>query len=76
MGSRSPRRCVRLDPLGRLVAPVSSWIGYYFVEGMVASGAFNIADWLRGDGGAVENLVDFGIDVGLSFVWLGLDAVG
>ena len=49
--------------------------GYIFVEGMVASGAFNIADWLRGDGGAVENLVDFGIDVGLSFVWLGLDAL-
>ena len=48
---------------------------YFFVEGMVASGAFNIADWLRGDGGAVENLVDFGIDVGLAFVWLGIDAL-
>ena len=46
---------------------------YRFGEGMVASGAFNIADWLRGDGGVVENLVDFGIDVGLAFIWLGID---
>ena len=46
---------------------------YTFVEGKVASGAFNIADWLRGDGGVVENLVDFGIDVGLAFIWLGID---
>ena len=46
---------------------------YNFFESMVASGVFNFTDWLRGDGGAVENLVDFGIDVGLAFVWLGLD---
>ena len=49
--------------------------GYFFVEGLVASGVFNFTDWLRGDGGVVENLVDFGIDVGLAFVWLGLDAL-
>jgi hypothetical protein len=46
---------------------------YNFFESMVASGVFNFTDWLRGDGGVLENLVDFGIDVGLAFVWLGLD---
>jgi hypothetical protein len=60
------------------------WVGWFagqimvfynFFEGMIASGVFNFTDWLRGDGGAVENLVDFGIDVGLAFVWLGLDEV-
>jgi hypothetical protein len=48
-------------------------IFYHFFESMVASGVFNFTDWLRGQGGVVENLVDFGIDVGLAFVWLGLD---
>jgi hypothetical protein len=48
---------------------------YNFFESMVASGVFNFTDWLRGDGGVVENLVDFGVDVGLAFVWLGLDEV-
>jgi hypothetical protein len=46
---------------------------YNFGESIVASGVFNFTDWLRGDGGIVENLVDFGVDVGLAFVWLGLD---
>ena len=49
--------------------------GYFFGEGLVASGVFNFTDWLRGNGGIVENLVDFGVDVGLAFVWLGLDAL-
>ena len=49
--------------------------GYFFGESLVASGVFNFTDWLRGDGGVVENLVDFGIDVGLAFVWLGIDAL-
>ncbi len=48
---------------------------YTFGEGMVASGVFNITDFLRGNGGVIENVVDFGIDVGLAFVWLGLDEV-
>jgi hypothetical protein len=48
---------------------------YNFFESMVASGVFNFTDWLRGDGGVLENLVDFGVDVGLAFVWLGLDEV-
>lgn len=48
---------------------------YNFGESMVASGVFNFTDWLRGDGGIAENLVDFGVDVGLAFVWLGLDEV-
>ena len=46
---------------------------YHFFESTVASGVFNFTDWLRGQGGIVENLVDFGVDVGLAFVWLGLD---
>jgi hypothetical protein len=46
---------------------------YNFGESIVASGVFNFTDWLRGNGGIVENLVDFGVDVGLAFVWLGLD---
>ena len=49
--------------------------GYFFVEGLVASGVFNFTDWLRGNGGFAENLVDFGYDVGLAFIWLGLDAL-
>ena len=37
---------------------------YFFGESLVASVVFNFTDWLRGNGGFVENLVDFGIDVG------------
>jgi hypothetical protein len=48
---------------------------YNFFEGMINSGVFNVTDWLRGDGGIAANLVDFGIDVGLAFIWLGLDEV-
>jgi hypothetical protein len=48
---------------------------YNFGQSIVASGVFNFTDFLRGDGGLVENVVDFGIDVGLAFVWLGLDEV-
>lgn len=61
--------------------PYAGWFaglimdGYFFGESLVASGVFNFTDWLRGNGGVVENLVDFGIDVGLAFVWLGLDAL-
>lgn len=50
--------------------------GYFFGESIVASAVFNFTDFLRGDGGIVENLVDFGVDVGLAFVWLGIDVVG
>lgn len=46
---------------------------YRFGEGMVASGVFNFTDWLRGDEGAIPNLVDFGLDVGRAFIWLGID---
>jgi hypothetical protein len=46
---------------------------YEFGESIVASGVFNFTDCLRGQGGAIENLVDFGIDVGLAFIWLGID---
>lgn len=49
--------------------------GYFFGESIVASAVFNFTDFLRGDGGLGENLVDFGVDVGLAFVWLGLDVV-
>ena len=48
---------------------------YNFGESIVASGVFNFTDWLRGNGGIIENVVDFGVDVGLAFVWLGLDEV-
>lgn len=48
---------------------------YDFGESIVASGVYNFTDFLRGDGGIISNLVDFGIDVGLAFVWLGLDEV-
>ena len=46
---------------------------YDFGQRIVASGVFNFTDWLRGQGGVIENLIDFGIDVGLAFVWLGID---
>jgi hypothetical protein len=47
--------------------------GYNFGESLVASGVFNITDFLRGDGGIINNLVDFGVDVAYAFVWLGID---
>ncbi|MFN3004293.1 hypothetical protein ACK12G_13640 [Mycolicibacterium wolinskyi] len=47
--------------------------GYNFGNSLVASAVFNFTDWLRGDGGIAQNLVDFGVDVALSFVWLGID---
>lgn len=47
--------------------------GYNFGQSIVASGVFNFTDWLRGDGGIATNLVDFGVDVALAFVWLGID---
>jgi hypothetical protein len=49
--------------------------GYFFGESIVASAVFNFTDFLRGDGGIIENLADFGVDVGLAFVWLGLDTL-
>ena len=45
----------------------------HFGEGIVASGVFNFTDWLRGQGGVIENLVDSGLDVGAAFIWLGID---
>lgn len=48
---------------------------YTFGESLVASGVFNFTDWLRGDGGIIQNLADFGADAALSVVWLGLDIV-
>ena len=50
--------------------------GYFFGESIVASAVFNFTDFLRGDGSFIENLVDFGVDVGLAFVWLGIDVAG
>jgi hypothetical protein len=47
--------------------------GYNFGQSIVASAVFNTTDWLRGNGTFLTNLVDFGVDVGLAFVWLGID---
>jgi uncharacterized protein YoxC len=47
--------------------------GYNFGQSLIASGVFNFTDWLRGNGSIVTNLVDFGVDVGLAFIWLGID---
>ncbi|OMC35021.1 hypothetical protein A5740_08480 [Mycobacterium sp. GA-1841] len=49
--------------------------GYTFGESLVASGVYNFTDWLRGDGGIVTNLADFGVDAVLAVAWLGLDVV-
>ncbi|WP_142254158.1 hypothetical protein [Mycobacterium sp. NS-7484] len=49
--------------------------GYTFGESLVASGVYNFTDWLRGDGGIVTNLADFGADAVLAVAWLGLDVV-
>jgi hypothetical protein len=46
---------------------------YNFGQSLVASGVFNFTDWLRGNGGVVDNLVDFGVDTFWSFVYLGID---
>lgn len=50
--------------------------GYNFGEALVASAVFNFTDWLRGDGGIIANVVDFGVDVAVAAVWLGIDVVG
>ena len=65
-----------MDPLGRLVAPSDHGIFYYFGESIVASVIFNIADWLRGNGGFVENVLDFGVDVGIGIRLAGTRRVG
>ena len=68
---------VAADVLGWV--PYVGWLSgqimvfYTFGEGNVQSGVFNFTDWLRGQGGVIENVVDFGIDVGLAFIWLGID---
>ena len=70
MGSRSPQRWCDGSPMPAGLSGLTR-NGYFFGESLVASGVFNFTDWLRGEGGVVENLVDFGVDVGLAFVWLG-----
>lgn len=61
---------------------VGGWAGgllmdaYTFGESLVASGVFNFTDWLRGDGGIIQNLADFGADAVLAVAWLGIDVVG
>lgn len=49
--------------------------GYNFGQSIAASAVFNFTDFLRGDGGIVTNLADFGVDVALSFAWLAIDVV-
>lgn len=61
---------------------VGGWAGgllmdaYNFGQSLVASGVFNFTDWLRGDGGIIQNLADFGVDAVLAVAWLGIDVVG
>lgn len=60
---------------------VGGWAGgllmdaYNFGQSLVASGVFNFTDWLRGDGGIIQNLADFGVDAVLAVAWLGIDVV-
>lgn len=61
---------------------VGGWAGgllmdaYNFGQSLVASGVYNFTDWLRGDGGIIQNLADFGVDAVLAVAWLGIDVVG
>ncbi|WP_135457357.1 hypothetical protein [Mycobacterium sp. DL99] len=61
---------------------VGGWAGgllmdaYNFGQSLVASGVFNFTDWLRGNGGIIQNLADFGVDAVLAVAWLGIDVVG
>lgn len=61
---------------------VGGWAGgllmdaYNFGQSLVASGVYNFTDWLRGDGGIIQNLADFGTDAVLAVAWLGIDIVG
>ncbi len=48
---------------------------YTFGESLVASGVFNFTDWLRGDGGIIQNLADFGADAVQAVVQLGINIV-
>ncbi|MEN3219693.1 hypothetical protein PUR22_02455 [Mycolicibacterium porcinum] len=60
---------------------VGGWAGgllmdaYNFGQSLIASGVFNFTDWLRGDGGIIQNLADFGVDAVLAVAWLGIDVV-
>lgn len=49
--------------------------GYNFGQSLVASGVFNFTDWLRGDGGFIQNLADFGVDAARAVVKLGIDII-
>ena len=68
---------VAADVLGWV--PFVGWLSgqimvfYNFFESKIQSAVFNFTDWLRGQGGVIENVVDFGVDVFWSFVYLGID---
>ena len=60
--------------MGRLVVR-SDMAFYTFGEGIVQSGVFNFTDWLRWQVGVIENLVDFGVDVGAGIHLAGNDEI-
>jgi hypothetical protein len=35
-----------------------------------------VTDWLRGQGSALKNIGDWVVDLGLAFIWLGIDELG
>jgi hypothetical protein len=50
-------------------------IFYNLVERIVRSGVFNFADWLGGNGSALQNLGQFGVDTINSFIFFANDQI-
>lgn len=61
--------------------PVVGWLAwqpvvvYNFVESMVQSVIFNTTDWLRGEGGIIDNIVDVGQDFVAAMMYVVIDEV-
>ncbi|HEX3283668.1 MAG TPA: hypothetical protein VHT50_03150 [Mycobacterium sp.] len=55
------------------LAPQIWPIGYNFGEALVRSAVFNFTDWLQGDGGVIENVVDWGVESFDALVQFGVD---
>ena len=64
-----------MDPLCRLVRRFDHGSATSSAKAWSPAASSTSPIGFDGNGSVVENLVDFGVDIGLAFVWLGLDAL-
>jgi hypothetical protein len=55
------------------LAPQIWPIGYNLGEALIGSAVFNFTDWLRGDGGIIDNVIDWGGDAINALIQFGID---